>query len=108
MTPQEPSAVLSHLLDFLDVMFLGGASHADGSKLLAACLDLLPALRGEVVGLERVKRALKGWANRAPAHSRFPPLEAACMAVIGDLLFRGLPVMGLAVLAQYLTYMRPG
>ena len=108
LAPTTPDDVLLSLMDFLDEMFFCGASHADGSKLLAALLDLMPELRGCTVGLARAQRALRGWGKRAPANSRFPPPVIAVLGIVLDLIWRRLPLHALAVLVQFLAYLRPG
>jgi hypothetical protein len=105
LSPATTEEVLLALMDFLDEMFFSGASHADGSKLLAALLDLMPKLPGCTVGLARAQRALRGWSKRAPANSRFPPPAVAILSIVFD---RQLPVHSLGVLVQFLAYLRPG
>ena len=56
----------------------------------------------------RIKRALKGWARRAPAQSRAPPPWPAVMAIVGMLVLFQKPVEALCLLVHTLCYLRPG
>ena len=96
------------LLDFLDVLFLAGASHADGKKVHAALNDLIPKLKSVPYLQERIKRGLNGWHKRAPDMQRDPIVEEAVMAVIGEMLSRRKSLHAANCLLQYLFYLRPG
>ena len=69
------------LADFLDVMFLGNHSAAEGEKVVAATEFFNLHLKGT---LFHCKRALRGWRKEKPAQSRLPlpRMIAAGMAMI--------------------------
>ena len=95
----------SILADYLDVMFLENRSAAEGEKTVAAVEFNDVSLKGQLV---RCKRALRGWCKERPPHSRVPlPRLLACgMAMI--LISKGQRLMGLKLLADHDTYLRPG
>ena len=100
--------VLHQFLDYLDEMFLAGGGHDDGSKTWAGLIHLVPQLRDQVSLCLRVKKALSGWAKRAPAGSRAPTAEVVVMAIVGDMIGRKKLAEALNCLLQYLTCRRPG
>ena len=100
--------VLVQFLDYLDEMFVAGGGHDDGSKTWAGLLHLIPQLKDEVSLCSRVKKALSGWAKRAPAGSRAPTAEVVVMALVGDMIGRKRLVEALNCLLQFLTCRRPG
>ena len=108
--PQQTSheVVLYQFLDYLDEMFVAGGGHDDGSKTWAGLMHLIPQLKSQVSLCVRVKKALTGWAKRAPAGSRAPTAEVVVMALIGDMIGRSKLVEALNCLLQFLTCRRPG
>lgn len=93
------------LADYLDLMFLEGRSAAEGEKLVASLEFMCVNLKGK---LPRCKRALKGWRREKPAGSRLPlpRLLAAGMAM--KMISRGKRLMGLKLMMDHDTYLRPG
>ena len=85
--------------------FLENRSAAEGEKTVAAVEFNDVSLKGQLV---RCKRALRGWCKERPPHSRVPlPRLLACgMAMI--LISKGQHLMGLKLLADHDTYLRPG
>ena len=100
--------LLLQLLDFLDVLFLVGASHADGKKVHAALNDLLPELKSSPHLQERVKKSLLGWSKRAPDLQRDPIVEEAVLCIIAEMLSRRKVLHAANCLLQYIFYLRPG
>ena len=93
------------LADFLDVMFLGNHSAAEGEKVVAATEFFNLHLKGT---LFHCKRALRGWRKEKPAQSRLPlpRMIAAGMAMI--LCAWGKRLMSLKLMVDHDTYLRPG
>ena len=93
------------LADFLDVMFLGNLSAAEGEKVVAATEFFNLHLKGT---LFHCKRALRGWRKEKPAQSRLPlpRMIAAGMAMI--LCAWGKRLMSLKLMVDHDTYLRPG
>ena len=93
------------LADFLDVMFLGNHSAAEGEKVVAATEFFNLHLKGT---LFHCKRALRGWRKEKPAQSRLPlpRMIAAGMAMI--LCAWGKRLMSLRLMVDHDTYLRPG
>ena len=93
------------LADFLDVMFLGNHSAAEGEKVVAATEFFNLHLKGT---LFHCKRALRGWRKEKPAQSRLPlpRMIAAGMAMI--FCAWGKRLMSLKLMVDHDTYLRPG
>ena len=93
------------LADFLDVMFLGNHSAAEGEKVVDATEFFNLHLKGT---LFHCKRALRGWRKEKPAQSRLPlpRMIAAGMAMI--LCAWGKRLMSLKLMVDHDTYLRPG
>jgi hypothetical protein len=65
-------------------------------------------VENETVLMNRVGKALQGWAKRAPAGARDPPAWEGVMAIVGWLVFQGRCFIALGVLVQTICYLRPG
>ena len=102
------NVVLHQFLDYLDDMFLAGGGQADASRTWTGLMHLVPQLRDQVPYGLRVRKALSGWAKRAPTWSRAPIAEVVVMALIGDMIGRKMLPVALNCLLQYLTCLRPG
>ena len=110
ITPTTVMVLVWAFLDYLDDLFLSGFAHGDGSKSWSALKHFVPSVLESTVTVARVGKALKGWAKRAPALSRFPIPMPIVFAILGELcLAPGMgPVAAVMVLMQFLTYLRPG
>lgn len=93
------------LADFLDLMFLDGRFPAEGENVVASVEFNNIRLKGKLV---RCKRALKGWRKEKPPQSRLPlpRLVAAGMAMV--MVSQGQRLMGLKLMLDHDTYLRPG
>ena len=108
LAPRNAREVAMCLLEILDHLFLDGAGHPDGSKLLSAVLHIYPELREATVEEKRVRRALSGWQKRAPAETRVGIPDEVVYAQIGMLLSEGMVLQALCLGMQLNTYFRPG
>ena len=102
------SQVATTFLDYLDALFFTGLSHADGSKTWAALQALVPKVSQNPDLVARIRRAVDGFAKRAPAGSRDPPPEEVIYAVVGWLLWNNFPLAALNELMRFLCGARPG
>lgn len=97
------------MVEYLDLLFLEGATIEEGQKALAAWQWLNPMYpRGAGQHLVRSKKALQGWKKLAPAVT-LPPLPLIWMALIIEALcLLGFPPMGAALALMFFPYLRPG
>ena len=85
-------------------LFNAGLSVGEGSKTLAAVLHFWPHGRHQ---LPRAWRAIKGWNKLAPMRTRSPMPWLALMCCIGAALHQGLVDLAVAMLLQFVCYLRP-
>ena len=99
--PVELDQVLS---DYFDDMFLEGASHATGQKILAAVEFGFIETKGQLV---RARRALRGWQKLMPPHSRLPLPKPLAYGMAQMMMARGSRDMGIKLLMDFDLYLRP-
>ena len=84
-------------------LFNAGLSVGEGSKTLAAVLHFWPHGRHQ---LPRAWRAIKGWTKLAPMRTRSPMPWLALMCGIGAALHQGSVDLAMAMLLQFVCYLR--
>ena len=99
----------SCITDYFDLLFLSGAPPDDGGKLIAALQYVFPRLSRQVLlRLPRASRALRAWRRHGPGLQRLPLPMICLAAAIAKFIESGHLVMGLRLLLQHHTYLRPG
>eukprot|EP00435_Cladocopium_sp_Y103_P017954 s440_g4.t1 len=93
------------LADYLDVMFLENRSAAEGEKTVAAVEFMNISLKGQ---LARSKRALRGWRKERPPQSRLPLPRLVACGMASIMVAENKKLMGLKLMADHDTYLRPG
>lgn len=101
---------LDHLVTmFLDEMFFRGRSSRDGSRLLAALKNYIPAIsRFGTEALPRSRRALQSWTKAAPGMQRLPLPPVLFCAMLGHMMFHNRGWTAVKLFVHFRTYMRPG
>ncbi len=100
--------VQTKLLEYLHRLFLKGHGVSKVEKLMAALLFTHPEFRkGGSRHVPRFFRALKGYAKRAPSHSRKPRTFTEVCAIANQLLLQDEYFMAVYVLLAFGAYLRP-
>lgn len=96
------------LVEFFEQAYFLGRSHDTAEQLLAALQFSFDAVRlKRPTTVPRALRAAAGFKRLAPGHSRAPLPWAALLALVGAAYARNLPHVGLALLVQFVGYLRP-
>lgn len=95
----------SHMADFMDILFMEGKTVSEGEKILASVEFRHIELKGNML---RSRKALKGWRKERPQESRLPIPALVVNGIAMILLHQNQRLMGLKVLLDFDTYMRPG
>ena len=98
------------LLEFFDVLYLGGKDVGEGAKLLSALGYFRPELRqlSRSGLLPRARLALQGWGRLAPTATRLPLPWPVLAGIVVALLVMGHPQAALASVLAADAYLRPG
>ena len=102
----KPGCLDQLLTQYLDHLYLTGATAPDGEKAIAATVFAVPGL--ERRQLQRANRALKGFRKLLPLRSRAPVPEELTCGVAVWLILRGHLELALYVLTLHFGYFRPG
>lgn len=96
------------LVEFFEEAYFRGKSHDTAEKLLAALQFNCEEVRlKRPTSVPRALRAAAGFKRLAPGHSRAPLPWLALLAVAGAAYAEGMQQMGLALIVQFVGYLRP-
>lgn len=93
------------LADYMDKLFMDGRHVAEGEKTLASVEYHHVRVKGRLV---RGRRALRGWRKEKPQQSRVPIPKILAYGISMQLIAKGFKTMGIKVILDFDTYMRPG
>lgn len=96
------------LVEFLDEAYFRGRNHDTAEKLLAALQFTCEGVRlNWPTSVPRALRVAAGFKRLAPGHSRAPLPWTALLALAGAAYAEGTPLLGLALIVQFVGYLQP-